>query len=395
MSIDYLKMEESQSDINKGGNIDKEFDNGTHQDLSSAKKRKLVSRSSPQMEALKTIYSSLGGPEWTRQECWLSNDHACGEWQGITCTKDDVITVLELSQNNLRGRLDDPILVEAFSKLGPTLEQLWLSENFMTGNLPAIFANDTVFPHLNILDVGSNQLKGSLHPAFGQRAAPFALLDVTGNQLTSYYRYTTNSNGDGVVDAELTTSSPLPHVHVAPSLLTKPQCRDLVDQAIRHTETNGGWTMDRHKAYKTTDVDISICGGKLLETCNDHLETKILPLMARLFCLPLVDLAIEDLFLAKYSADKGQQNMLSQHKDDSELSFVITLNDGFKGGGTRFVDDDTTVAPHCGAGVFFCGRRLHSGVEVVEGERYILAGFVRVYPSTPEGVAKLDRLLSV
>eukprot|EP00978_Attheya_sp_CCMP212_P006112 scaffold13787_cov59-Attheya_sp.AAC.1 len=85
--------------------------------------------------------------------------------------------------------------------------------------------------------------------------------------------------------------------------------------------------------------------------------------------------------------------MLSKHTDDSELSFVITLNDGFKGGGTRFIDDDTTVAPKCGAGVFFCGHRLHSGVEVVEGERYILAGFVRVYPSTPEGVAKLDCLL--
>ena len=119
--------------------------------------------------------------------------------------------------------------------------------------------------------------------------------------------------------------------------------------------------------------------------------------MARLFAFSLVDLAIEDLFLAKYSADKGQQSMLSEHRDDSELSFVITLNDTFQGGGTRFIADgsttDTTVAPNCGAGVFFCGRRLHSGVQVVEGTRYILAGFVRVYPSTPEGVAKLDCLL--
>jgi hypothetical protein len=70
--------------------------------------------------------------------------------------------------------------------------------------------------------------------------------------------------------------------------------------------------------------------------------------------------------------------MISEHRDDSELSFVVTLNDTFQGGGTRFIADgttttttttDTTVAPNCGAGVFSCGRRLHSGVEVIEGTR--------------------------
>jgi hypothetical protein len=365
----------------------------------SPTKRKLSLSVSPQMDALKTIYKSLGGPEWARQDNWLSDEHDCCEWQGITC-KNNNITVIELSQNNLRGRLDDPILVDAFVKLGPTLEQLWLSENVaITGNLPSIFANSSVFPRLNILDVGSNQLRGSLHPAFAKQAADFSWFDTTGNQLTSYYRYiSTNDDSDHDKDNEVVdvgpTSSPLPRVHLAPSLLTKQQCADLVDLAIRHTEANGGWMIDRHKAYKTTDIDISVCSGKLLDTCNLIIRTRILPLMARLFEFPLVDLAIEDLFLAKYSAQKGQQRMLSEHRDDSELSFVITLNDAFQGGGTRFIAEgdttDTTVAPNCGAGVFFCGRRLHSGVEVVEGTRYIMAGFVRVYPTTPEGVAKFN-----
>jgi hypothetical protein len=306
--------------------------------------------------------------------------------------------VLELSQNNLRGRLDNPILVEAFVKLGPTLEQLWLSENAaITGNLPPIFADASVFPKLSVLDVMNNQLNGSLHSAFAKCATQMSCFDISGNQLSSYYRHTSTNNDhdeDEVADVG-PMSSPVPHVHVAQSLLTKQLCADLVDLAIRHTEANGGWTMGTHKAYKTTDVDISICGGKLLDTCNDHLRTRILPLMARLFEFPLCDLAIENLFLAKYSASKGKQSALSQHMDDSELSFVVTLNDSFQGGGTRFIADDTgtTVAPQGGAGVLFCGRRLHSGVEVVEGNRYILAGFVRVYPSTPEGVAKLDSLL--
>ena len=230
----------------------------------SPTKRKLSVSVSPQIDALKTIYKSLGGPEWVRQDNWLSDEHDCCDWQGITSSEsdDNNITVLELSQNNLRGRLDDPILVDAFVKLGPTLEQLWLSENAaITGNLPAIFANSSVFPRLNILDVGSNQLRGSLHPAFARRATQFSWFDTTGNQLTSYYRYTsTNNHSDdneenAGVDVE-PTSSPLPHVHLASSLLTKKQCADLVDLAIRHTEANGGWTMDRHKACKTTDIDI-------------------------------------------------------------------------------------------------------------------------------------------
>ena len=80
------------------------------------------------------------------------------------------IAVIELSQNNLRGRLDDPIMVDAFATLGPALEQLWLSENAaITGNrLPSIFVDDSVFPQLDVLDVESNQLFGSLHPAFAK-----------------------------------------------------------------------------------------------------------------------------------------------------------------------------------------------------------------------------------
>jgi hypothetical protein len=397
-------MDEYQSSDNDNNTM-------TLDDVSSLKvspnKRKLSVSVSPQVDALKTIYNSLGGPEWARQNNWLSEDNDYSKWQGITCSKgtgDDNnkinnITVIELSQNNLRGRLDDPILVDAFVKLGPTLEQLWLSENAaITGNLPSIFADASVFPKLSVLDVMNNQLSGSLHPAFAKRATQLSCLETSGNQLTSYYRYTTSTNdhGEDEVGSDVRlTSSPLPHVHVAQSLLSQQECANLVDMATRYTEANGGWTMGQHKAYKTTDIDISICGGKLLDTCNDHLRTTILPLMSRLFEFSLCDLATENLFLAKYSASKGQQSALSEHRDDSELSFVVTLNDSFQGGGTRFIANDicTTVAPNGGAGVFFCGRRMHSGVEVTEGDRYILAGFVRVYPSTPEAVAKLGSLL--
>ena len=362
----------------------------------NTKKRKLSnsSTSQSQLDALKTIYTCLRGNEWIRKDNWLLNDQS-EEWQGITMKEGNVL-ILELSQNNLKGRLDDPILIEAFSKLGPTLEQLWMSENAgLTGNLPSIFADESIFPNLSILDVGSNNLKGSLHPSFSaKRKRPFSWFDTSGNQLTSYFRYSSNSDKYEINVGNVgPISTPLDNVHAATNLLTKSQCKNLVDLAVQYTAING-WTNDRHKEYKTTDIDISICGNELLDLCNDHLKTIILPLMAHQFGFPIIDLAIEDLFLAKYSATKSEQSMLPKHKDDSELSFVITLNEGFTGGGTRFIDGNVTVSPtKCGAGVFFCGNRLHSGVEVVEGERYILAGFVRVYPSTPESTTKLKSLM--
>jgi hypothetical protein len=79
--------------------------------------------------------------------------------------------VLDLSQNNLRGRLDDPVLVDAFVKLGPTLEQLWLNDEntVLLEIFPSVFADSSIFPQLDALDVMNNQLSGSLHPAFAKR----------------------------------------------------------------------------------------------------------------------------------------------------------------------------------------------------------------------------------
>ena len=347
--------------------------------------------SSPQVEALETIYHCLGGPDWNRQANWLSENYQFSEWSGVTC-KGEQITALELSQNNVRGRLDDPLVVDALLKLSPSLEQLWLSENALTGNLPCVLADQLKFPRLTVIDVGSNQLCGSLHPTFAN-ATQLSWFDTSDNELTSYFRYASNDTEE--VSVQDISTSPLTHVHVVPCLLSKQEGTVLVDLALRYTEAIGGWQMDHHKAYKTTDIDIAACGGELLDTCNAHLRTRILPLMAKVFEFPVVDLAVEDLFLAKYSAAKGQQNALSPHRDGSELSFVITLNDPatFKGGGTRFIADDIIVAPDTpGTGVFFSGGKLHSGVEVVVGTRYILAGFVRVYPSTLEGVARLKEL---
>lgn len=382
-------------------------------EVDAANKRKRHDKS-PQKEALETIYHSLGGPQWKNHDHWLSDDHHFSEWHGVRCSsttdnggeKSWHVTALELSQNNLHGRLDDPVVVAGFLKIAASLDQLWLSENALTGTVPSLFCSNN-FPSLTIVDVGSNKLRGSLHPCFGT-STKFSWFDTSGNELTSYYRCT-NDDEDDLKNAlevnALATTSPFDHVHVVPSLLTKDQSAALINLAISYTEANGGWQTDRHKAYQTTDIDLAICGGELLDSCNLYLKTRILPLLSTIFnsddnddfCI--ADFAIEDLFLAKYAAAKGQQNALSEHRDGSEVSFVITLNDpktDFSGGGTRFMvaPEPMILAPDTpGTGVFFCGRYLHSGVAVTEGTRYILAGFVRVYPSTPKGEKRLVSML--
>ena len=50
------------------------------------------------------------------------------------------------------------------------------------------------------------------------------------------------------------------------------------------------------------------------------------------------------------------------------------------GGGTSFEAADTTLRPRQGEMLSHFGRLRHAGEPVVQGTRYILAGFVRVRP---------------
>ena len=371
-------------------------------------------------DALAALYHALGGDGWTRKDGWLT-DAPLSKWYGVR-VRDGRVRVLELSRNGLRGNLAGPALAPSLAQLSDALEQLWLSENALTGTLPSVLA--TGFPNLNILDVGSNTLRGALPPAFVVRS--FSWFDTSGNQLTSYARL--NRLADNAVnddDRAAATSVPslspcttvalssdpsystqfseLWQAHISPLLLSADEGAALIALAEQWASEHAGWETSRHRAYKTTDVDVAVCGGGLLALCNAHLEGRILPLMAARFRFPAADLAVEDLFVAKYSADVGQQRALGEHRDGSELSFVITLNSpaDFRGGGTRFIvggtaGDDIVVAPsEAGTACFFCGRHLHSGVEVSSGTRYILAGFVRVFATSEEAKARLAHLKSI
>ncbi len=81
-----------------------------------------------------------------------------------------------------------------------------------------------------------------------------------------------------------------------------------------------------------------------------------------------------------YRYDPGQR--FNPHYDGSfkrndfevsRLSFIIYLNEGFKGGCTRFFHDpDLTIYPKLGTALVFEHRILHEGAEVLQGRKYAL-----------------------
>lgn len=66
----------------------------------------------------------------------------------------------------------------------------------------------------------------------------------------------------------------------------------------------------------------------------------------------------------------------------SELTLMIYLNEGFGGGGTRFLDYDIEVTPKTGMALLFQHRILHEGAVVTSGTKYVLRSDV-MFASEP------------
>ncbi|CBJ30567.1 Hypothetical leucine rich repeat protein [Ectocarpus siliculosus] len=109
-------------------------------------------------EALLALYWSSGGPRWTRNQGWASNDADMGSWHGVTCKNGRVVR-LDLNRNGLVGTIP--------AALGGLANVVYLrmSFNSLTGPIPSTFGN---LSRLNYLDIRSNQLTGSLPAELGK-----------------------------------------------------------------------------------------------------------------------------------------------------------------------------------------------------------------------------------
>jgi len=161
-----------------------------------------------------------------------------------------------------------------------------------------------------------------------------------------------------------------------PNTYSSDVCNYIVGECERYATHNGGWTVDRHINYPTTDLpvdQIPTIFGLILET----LKTITDRVSASYGLDDKMIINVKDLFVVKYSDDA--QNQLEMHCDGSFLSFSILLNDTseFEGGGTYF-DDGLTCRLDKGGLLLHSGQIKHCGLPVTKGKRYLLVGFLEV-----------------
>ena len=196
----------------------------------------------------------------------------------------------------------------------------------------------------------------------------------------------------GMIDASQPLSDEHRAVYVsAGPVLSETECGEVVAAAEAFAAANGGWTTDRHVAYPTHDLPVAAL-GRVGARARTLVKDRLLPELAARFGLDAAGLSFQDMFVAKYCAEKGGLAALAEHEDDSQWSFVLALNDGateYGGGGTQFValEGKPVHRPGRGHATMFSGKNRHCGVATTSGTRYVLAGFLNYQGSDGREVA--------
>lgn len=128
-------------------------------------------------QALIDLYNATNGAGWTRTDHWLGEAGTECHWWGVICTAGPSPSVEEvtLSRNRLTGTI--PGTIGNLTKL----KKLTLNANQLTGEIPAAIWG---LPDLQLLVLDHNQLSGAL-PAGVGRMSRLVELDLSYNQLTA------------------------------------------------------------------------------------------------------------------------------------------------------------------------------------------------------------------
>ena len=178
-------------------------------------------------------------------------------------------------------------------------------------------------------------------------------------------------------------------------LLTRQECSNVCKIAEEHVRKHlgGEWGTVRSSSVKTTDIAVEDIPAlrpwlkALMKRCLYPMLAETFPVLAD--GTTIIDangksrMRLHDAFIVRYDTSFGSLN-LPEHFDTSSMSFTVTLNDTFKGGGTWFetLGDDAqnglVVDGECGHAVAFAGPVRHAGYPITEGVRMILVMFCYV-----------------
>ena len=151
--------------------------------------------------ALVAFYNATGGPNWTDNTNWLSNE-PLSEWHGVTTNDDGRVTELSVGDEDDGNQLTGEIPAE----LGQLtqLQNLFLYTNQLTGEIPVELGN---LVQLEYLHLAHNQLTGEI-PAELAQLTQLRFLSLWDNQLT------------GEIPVELGNLVQLEYLHLGQNQLT-------------------------------------------------------------------------------------------------------------------------------------------------------------------------------
>jgi hypothetical protein len=149
-------------------------------------------------------------------------------------------------------------------------------------------------------------------------------------------------------------------------------CNDIINEGEEYANKYN-WSTDRHDDYPTTDNEIN-SNWKIFDKTKEIIYNKLFPKIEELFNVDKDNILVKEVFLVKY--DMNNQKSLDYHIDGSQFSFVITLNEEFEEGGTKFFSEGKTYKLNKGDCLIFNGKNKHCGVKITSGTRYILTGFL-------------------
>ena len=134
--------------------------------------------------ALVALYNATGGPNWTDNTNWLSNE-PLGEWYGVETNEQGRVEGLRLGgwDDNIRETVGNGLTGTLPPELVTLAHLRWLTieGNSLTGSIPAELANLT---NLESIQLSQNGLGGPLPPELGVCAAG-DLRHETGRQPTT------------------------------------------------------------------------------------------------------------------------------------------------------------------------------------------------------------------
>ena len=172
------------------------------------------------------------------------------------------------------------------------------------------------------------------------------------------------------------------------NIFSKNDCKNIINEANKYANEYG-WKTKRHDYYPTVDNEITKEWDCYKFITKNIIEKIIYTEIEKLYNLKKNKLSINEIFIVKYFVD--EQDSLEFHKDGSEFSFVIALNQynknenknisfkdtfDYDGGWTYFRDNKILIKLNEGDCLIFSGKNTHKANKITSGKRYILTGFL-------------------